>query len=279
MKYNGNATKLQDPLSENATETTTLRLKKQDDTGYVIQSVPNKNRDDHCIDVTGIAHDINNMISIIRGYLDIIETHSAPESTEYVYLQRALSASKILTDLNRLLLPGQKEYQLCRDIQTIYYIISEIGEVLTGEKNNIYFHVTIAPDTHDFKIPKLHLKRIMQNLIQNAKEAMPSGGTIRIRIKNAFLKQGKRSPIKPGRYVQITIKDEGIGISKDQPENIFRLGYSTKKNGQGLGLRTTQHLVNLNGGFIEVTSQVGRGTSFNLFFPWATQKFKQRTMM
>ena len=114
------------------------------------------------------------------------------------------------------------------------------------------------------------ISQVIENLVINASQSMPTGGTICITAKNMIIDSGKDSTdkkLKNGRYLEICVKDGGIGISPDCLERIFDPYFTTKKEGNGLGLATSYSIITKHGGSISVESTLNRGTSFSLFIP------------
>ena len=221
----------------------------------------------HQITTRGIAHDINNMLSIIVGYLDIILTNDELSINDRQHLLKALEASQMLEELNSLLLKGESDTKRCDSIQSISELIKQTIEVMLGVNTDIVWDVSYASDVEPFKISCVHLKRIIQNLVKNAVEAMPNGGRFSIQLKNVIVDKVLPNGYQAGKYVQITIHDEGCGIPHELQKNLFRAGITSKENGNGLGLRITRYLIQLNNGFINVQSGPDSGTSFNIYFP------------
>jgi len=221
----------------------------------------------HQIATRGIAHDINNMLSVIMGYLDIILTNNELNANDRQYLLKAIQASQILGELNSLLLKGGAEKKKCENIRSVVKLIQQTVEVILGVNTNYTWDISYTTNIGHFSIPCLHLKRIIQNLVKNAQEAMPGGGHLSILIKNVILDKELPPAYHGGKYVQITIHDEGYGIPEDKQKNLFYSGFTSKENGNGVGLKITYHLIQLNNGIIKVSSEPGSGTSFHIFFP------------
>ncbi len=172
-----------------------------------------------------------------------------------------------MDELNQLLLKGQADKKQCKNIEAIVALIKDSIELILGTDTEYTWQVLYAPGTSPFKIPCLHLKRIIQNIVKNSKEAMPDGGHLSISIKNILLEDNLPNGYQSGRYVHISIRDSGTGISEERLNNLFHSGLTTKENGNGLGLKITRYLIQINGGFIRVVSKPGYGTLLNIFFP------------
>ncbi len=229
----------------------------------------------HQITTQGIAHDINNMLSVIMGYLDIILTNDELSKNDQQYLFKALEASQMLKELNSLLLKGESDTKRCNSIQSISELIKQTIEVMIGVNTDITWDISYDSDVEPFQIFCVHFKRIIQNLVKNAMEAMPNGGHLSIQLKNVIMDKELPNGYQLGKYVQVSIRDEGCGIPLELQKNLFKSGITSKENGNGLGLRITYYLIQLNNGFINFQSEPNSGTIFNLYFPALLSKINQ----
>ncbi|MCF7944495.1 MAG: hybrid sensor histidine kinase/response regulator, partial [Spirochaetia bacterium] len=109
--------------------------------------------------------------------------------------------------------------------------------------------------------------QVIDNLIINAQQAMPSGGTIQVKAVNRFIRKNEMPPLEPGEYVQIDIADSGIGMPSEMLEKIFDPFFTTKQKGSGLGLATCYSIISKHDGTISVVSTPGEGTVFSLYLP------------
>ena len=119
------------------------------------------------------------------------------------------------------------------------------------------------------EVDHAQLTQVVNNLVLNAAQAMPKGGTVTVRAANTTLDLRQDIPLKPGRYVQITIGDHGRGIAEKDLPRIFDPYFTTKVKGSGMGLTTAYSIVRKHGGYIGVASQVGVGTTFTIYLPAA----------
>jgi CheY-like chemotaxis protein len=117
--------------------------------------------------------------------------------------------------------------------------------------------------------------QVINNLIINAKQAMPEGGTISVRVENLEVQAGHMAELAPGKYIRIMIEDRGIGIAQEHLSKIFDPYFTTKQTGSGLGLATAYSIINNHGGCINVESQLGRGTVFSVLLPASEKEIPQ----
>jgi two-component system cell cycle sensor histidine kinase/response regulator CckA len=141
---------------------------------------------------------------------------------------------------------------------------------LLGERITLNF--ANDPDLHPIRADRRQLEQVVMNLVVNARDAMPEGGTVRIETSNLTLSEPlsrDRATVAPGEYVLVQVRDTGAGIPSDRLPKIFEPFFTTKRAGEGtgLGLSTVYGIVKQSGGFIFVDSVVGEGTVFSLYFP------------
>ncbi len=213
-----------------------------------------------------LAHDINNMLAVISGYLELIKEEPQGDQVE-LYIERSLEAAGMLSELNKQYLNASPHSKSYDSIDSIVKTVKQSLLVVIGLRPDIRYSISVQPGTHLFDINPLHLRRIVQNLAKNAIEAMPESGTLSIKFENEERRYDTGSGFQTRPYVKMSFKDDGRGISKTELKNIFNSGYTTKQNGTGLGLRIAQYLVQYNNGHIDVSSSRKSGTVFMLHFP------------
>jgi len=120
------------------------------------------------------------------------------------------------------------------------------------------------------------ISQVINNLIINAYQAMPAGGTVMVGAENITLKPGNRSPLPDGNYIKIFVEDEGMGIPREALSKIFDPFFSTKRGGSGLGLAISYSIVNNHGGHILAESGKEKGTRFSIFLPTTSMKFIEK---
>lgn len=220
----------------------------------------------HASGAKGIAHDINNMLSVISGYLELIMEAPQSDKTE-IYVEHCLKAAGMLRELNTLYLNATPEGSVFDTIMSIAEAVKQSLLMIVGIRPDIDYTISIAPGTKYFKINPLHLRRIVQNLAKNAIEAMPQGGMLSVSFENETRDYDNGLQRKALPFVKMIFKDNGHGIDTIKLKHIFDSGYTTKQSGNGLGLGITQYLVQHNNGYIEASSTEGAGTVLTLHFP------------
>jgi PAS domain S-box-containing protein len=213
----------------------------------------------------GIAHDFNNMLSGIFGYIDMAKRKNANEDVER-YLAKALTVFGRAKDLTERLLTFSKGGRPVRKTSRIDRMVREnTGFALSG--SNVTCEFSIVANLWPCDVDEGQVGQVIDNIVINAKQAMPSGGVISVAAENLELEEGNYRGLPRGRYVRISVRDEGIGIPKEILPQIFDPFFTTKAKGNGLGLATSYSIVKKHDGMIEVESDVGKGSTFHVILP------------
>lgn len=219
---------------------------------------------------SGIAHDFNNMLTSILGNISIISMNLSEEDENAKKLAAAEAAAMQAKSLTQQLLSFTKNGAQSLEVTTVEKLVEDCAQfVLRGSnvKCDIQSDKSIWPINAD----KVQIGQVMNNIIINANQAMPAGGTIRINIRNRRLRHTEISTLKAGEYVCIEITDEGVGMSPDDMKHIFDPYFTTKKEGSGLGLASSYSIIDSHHGAITVESELNVGTRFSIYLP-KTQK-------
>ncbi len=214
----------------------------------------------------GIAHDFNNLLTAVSGNLSLLRdtVPGAPEAS--VLLQALEDATRRATGLTKQLLAFAKGGAPVREVASVGELLVESATFVTrGSNARCVF--SIAPDLAAVHADVGQLSQVIGNLVINALQAMPQGGTISLGASNVRLDHDDASGLPAGPFVQITVADEGGGIAADDLPRIFDPFFTTKRTGSGLGLSTSHAIVARHGGCITVASTPGRGTVFTLLLP------------
>jgi PAS domain S-box-containing protein len=222
----------------------------------------------------GIAHDFNNILTAIIGNLSLAKFLIQPENELYELIDSAENASSQAKGLTQQLLTFAKGGTPVKGIFSIEDIIHDfVGFTLSG--SNVKYHTQFEENLPLIEVDSGQINQVIQNLIINADQAMPTGGNLYINVKIAKILNSKVLELKPGTYIQIDIKDEGIGIQKNHLNKIFDPFFSTKIKGSGLGLSTSYSIINKHGGLLSVISKLEKGTTFTIMLP-VNEKIKSR---
>ncbi len=218
----------------------------------------------------GIAHDFNNILTSILGNISLAGMEAAPGSELQNSLDQAEKASLRAKDLTRQLLTFSKGGVPVLKLASLTELIRDTaGFALRG--SNVKCRFSIPADLWHAEIDAGQISQVIHNLVINAQQAMPTGGTIEIIAEN-MTPGGTQSidkglPLKAGAYIRISVVDHGTGIPSDHLEKIFDPFFSTKQKGSGLGLATSFSIAHQHGGHISVESAPGAGSTFYLYLP------------
>lgn len=226
----------------------------------------------------GIAHDFNNILAAIIGNVSLAERMIDGQEKVNTLLSNAKTASLRAKDLTFKLLTFAKGGDPVLSVEHLPETVKEsVSFVLAG--SNVRCEYDFAEGIWPIPIDKGQINQVIQNLILNADQSMPDGGTITIVCRNEDVQKGQVRSLEPGRYVRLDINDTGEGIAEDHLDNIFDPYFSTKEKstekGSGLGLSIVHSIVTKHGGTISVRSTVGEGTVFTMYFPAASEDASQ----
>jgi len=231
-----------------------------------------------------VAHDLNHILTGLVTYPDLLlmnidEDNPLKKSIEKIK-QSGLRAAAVVEDLQYL----SRGSILAREPVNINRIIEECihsPEIshIREQHRGIAIKTSFESEVEQVLSTNIHIMKILNNLIMNAVEAMPSGGILLLSTENVVLGRPVRGfeTINPGRYVRLRVSDTGVGISKEDISQIFEPYFTKKvyaKVRSGIGLTIVWNIVKENEGFIDVKSEIGQGTVFNIYFPVYSEKPK-----
>ena len=218
----------------------------------------------------GIAHDFNNFLTGILGNISLAKLLIQADTTVMGYLTEAEKACQRATTLTHQLLTFAKGGAPVRHTVSLVELLHEsVGFALHGA--NIRGDLQIAEDLWPVDVDAGQINQVINNVVLNAVQAMPDGGTIQVRADNVMLGTGTTIPLPEGRYVKITVQDYGCGIPREVLSNIFDPYFTTKAEGSGLGLTTAYAIVTKHDGYISIASEVGVGTTVVIYLPTSQQ--------
>ncbi|HTX72844.1 MAG TPA: ATP-binding protein, partial [Rectinemataceae bacterium] len=214
----------------------------------------------------GIAHDFNNLLTSIIGNISLAKLDSERDPAVHSILTEAENASLRAKDLTIQLLTFSKGGEPIRKTESIVDILRETADfVLRG--SNITCRFALADDLKYADIDRGQISQVIHNIILNARQAMPAGGLITVSAGNTVVSEPSTLRLKPGAYVKITIADQGCGIPANYLAKIFDPYFTTKAEGSGLGLAVSYSIMKNHDGCINVLTDPGGGTAFDLYIP------------
>lgn len=222
----------------------------------------------------GVAHDFNNILTVVQGNVSVLLSN-LPDPGQANLLEQILDASQRASNLTRQLLAFSRKQVLQRRAVNLNEVTSHMTQMLDrilGEDVELEFHYDTAlpPVKADVGM----VEQVIMNLAVNARDAMPRGGLLRISTSTVEIDEEEtrmRPQASQGRFVCVSVQDTGVGISKDNLPLIFEPFFTTKEfgKGTGLGLATVYGIIRQHQGWVEVESEVGKGTTFRVYLPVA----------
>jgi PAS domain S-box-containing protein len=230
----------------------------------------------------GIAHDFNNILGAVVGNISLAKMY-AKDARIHERLEEAEKACMRAKDLTYQLLTFSKGGDPVKRATSIWEIIKESADfALRGSNVRCDFNVEENKWLIDGDAGQI--SQVINNIIINAKQAMPTGGAIRASLNNITLSGAYDLPLQPGKYIKISIQDHGTGIPKEHLPKVFDPYFTTKQSGSGLGLATSYSIISKHDGYIDVESELGVGTTFHIYLPAsekepaATDRFQKNSL-
>ena len=215
----------------------------------------------------GIAHDFNNLLQGVFGYISMARISIDDKEKALSVLEKAEKAINITVSLTGQLLTFSKGGKLVKKRIALPSVIeNSVNIAMSGSRSDS--RITVDKGLWQVEADQGQIGQVIQNIVINAREAMPEGGTVELSAGNVALPVGD-NPLLPegGKFVRIAIKDSGTGISDLHLSRIFEPYFTTKPKGSGLGLATSFSIVRNHGGMIDMKSEVGRGSTFSIYLP------------
>ncbi|MBU2622822.1 MAG: PAS domain S-box protein [Proteobacteria bacterium] len=214
----------------------------------------------------GIAHDFNNILTSIIGNISLAKRRVKSEHKIFDLLDAAEVASMRARGLTGQLLTFAMGGTPVKEITSISNLIKESSLfMLRGSQSECYF--SIAEDLWPINADAGQISQVINNIVINANQAMPEGGIVRVTADNLILEEGRGMQVKPGRYIRISVQDQGTGIDEKHLSKIFDPYFTTKNKGSGLGLATAYSIIKKHNGHISVDSLFGAGTTISIYLP------------
>jgi len=221
----------------------------------------------------GVAHDFNNVLTVILGSLDVLKVRVPHDDPAWELMREIEQAALRARDITKQLLAFSRRQIVKPVAVNLNHVIERLQRTLNrliGEDVTIYYHLTA--DLWTVTIDPLQVEQILMNLVINARDALPSGGTITIETRNVTLDNEycrDHLGFTPGSYALLSVSDNGTGIAPDILPYVFDPYFTTKgpDRGTGLGLATVYGIVKQNRGFVNVYSELGQGSTLRIYLP------------
>lgn len=220
----------------------------------------------------GIAHDFNNLLMVIQGYAEIVRQENVSAEVRK-NVDTILRATMSAASLTRQLLSFSRKHQFTPQVLDLNSLVDQMSEMLLGVlREEMEFMVNLDPEAGCISADPGQIEQVIMNLVVNARDAMPHGGKLTLetaRVGKSGNRVNRSSAAPAGDYVMLAVSDTGIGMDGETQSRIFEPFFTTKgkEEGTGLGLSVLYNIVRSYGGHIHVSSELGRGSSFRIYFP------------
>jgi PAS domain S-box-containing protein len=220
---------------------------------------------------SGIAHDFNNMLTIILTSIALAKHYAKENVKASLKLQETEKEILLAKELTNQLLTFSKGGAPVKKLASISELLHDVTSFsLKGSDHLCEFH--IADDLWAAEIDSGQVSQVISNIVINAKQSMPERGVIKVSADNIAVDKENNLPIPDGNYVKISIQDQGTGIPEEHIRKIFDPFFTTKEGGTGLGLSTSYSIIKNHQGYINVESDMGVGTTFDIYLPASTEQ-------
>jgi two-component system, cell cycle sensor histidine kinase and response regulator CckA len=232
----------------------------------------------------GVAHDFNNLLGVIMGYAEFLQERFGPEDPLRTSIDEILKAGQRAASLTRQLLAFSRQQVLDPKVIDLNSAVADAEKLLRrliGE--DIELRTALGPDLGRVRADLGQFEQVIMNLAVNARDAMPQGGKLIISTENFVMDEvfvrRYPYPVQPGPYILLTVTDTGVGMDSETRVRAFEPFFTTKEKGKGtgLGLSTVYGVVKQSGGYIDIESTPGAGTTFKIYLPRVDEEVEKRT--
>lgn len=238
---------------------------------------------------SGIAHEFNNHLTPIRGFIELALDFLGPSHPVSEGLETALNRVEYCTELvSQIQAYGRKSLLLPEPVDLLRLMPSVVRLAMSSHRENRHAHVRLVEEYPDqlpvLLVDQAQLQQSLLQLITNALEAMPNGGVLTIRAESVFVHKSdltEQREVHPGQFICLDVIDTGMGIAPENLSQIFDPFFTTHKRAdkRGMGLPMVQGMVAQHGGWLEIRSQPGQGTAVRIFLPLKREKVREEARL
>ncbi|MGE5397918.1 MAG: ATP-binding protein [Chitinophagales bacterium] len=224
----------------------------------------------------GLAHDFNNLLTVIGGNISLARMVTSQDDIAEILVEgeRAAQQAKQITQQLMTIARGNAPVKKTASIARL--VTQSTGFALCGSW--VQAELIMPPDLFPVDVDEGQIDQVLSNLIINSIQAMPDGGTIKIKGENVVLEDGHIPYLRAGRYVKLSVTDNGGGIAESIKEKVFDPYFTTKTTGSGLGLSSCYSILKNHGGHIDLDSVLGIGTTFYIYLPASVGLIKEEVI-
>jgi len=218
----------------------------------------------------GVAHDVNNLLGPVTAQLSLMLPQFDKESELGQTLERVLAAVRRATQFTAQVVKVSKAGNSAKQPSDIAEIIRETVR-LAQAGSNVQVRIHTPADLQPAMADPVKITQVLQNLVMNGIQAMPGGGFMDVEARTAEIREGQRTHLRPGLYVEVVVRDRGAGITPENRHRLFRENFTTKADGNGIGLTTCKRFIEEHEGVLQMESTVNVGTEFRFYLPVAAR--------
>ncbi|MGA7828643.1 MAG: PAS domain S-box protein [Geobacteraceae bacterium] len=223
----------------------------------------------------GIAHDFNNILTGIMGNISFAQIFLDNNHKACKPLSEAEKASERAGELAHQLLTFARGGEPVKKLIPLSRLVNEtVSFVLRG--SNVKASIDMPETIHAIEADEGQINQVFHNIIINAAQAMPEGGTLSVSARNEILSEGNPMKLPGGRFVRLSFTDQGCGIAEEDQKKIFDPYFTTKATGKGLGLASAHSIITRHGGHISVSAETDKGATFTLYLPSTGEPYSLR---
>jgi PAS domain S-box-containing protein len=218
----------------------------------------------------GVAHDFNNLLTVISGYCELLLNRRDPSDPSFKALEEIRSATRRASGLTQQLLAFSRRQTVRPRLLDLSQVVGGMVPILNRLlTDSIQLELHLPPGAAQIRADPSQLEQVVMNLVVNSRDATGEAGRIGVSVQLVELDRAAAEGRPGGPYVELTVSDSGHGMDEETLSHVFEPFFTTKEPGKGtgLGLSTVYGIVDQSGGFIRVTSQVGKGSTFSVYFP------------
>jgi two-component system, cell cycle sensor histidine kinase and response regulator CckA len=221
----------------------------------------------------GIAHDFNNLLMVIRGYAEIVMEEDSASPPVRKSVETIVRTTESAAGLTRQLLSFSRKHVFSPQVLDLNSLVNQMSEMLLGVlRDEMEFVIKLEPDACCVSADPGQVEQVIMNLVVNARDAMPEGGKLTVEtahISPEAARASRPSALPRADYVMLAVTDTGVGMDRDTQSRMFEPFFTTKSKdeGTGLGLSVVYNIVRASGGYVRVSSEPGRGSTLQVFFP------------
>ena len=223
----------------------------------------------------GVAHDFNNQLTAILGFAQILERSFADRDPRVDDVRQILKGARRAASLTEQLLAFGRKQRRRPAVLDLNAIVTDLEPLLTHiVREDVHLETQLAPDLYTVSADVVQIEQVIMNLVLNSRDAMPTGGQLTIRTVNVDIDEAQASDhpqLVPGPFAMVAVADRGDGIDAETMAHVFEPFYTTKEvgKGTGMGLASAYGIIKQSGGFVEVVSELGHGSTFTFYLPSA----------